>query len=113
MSSLLPSTPEQSPRRLAFARDGGAIAAICLDRRLRLIPLAGGKPRTAAVSGSSGALDTVPLNRVGEFEKKYIAYLRANHGDVLTSLRTEKKWTDAIQKTLDEAVAKFRAEFLA
>ncbi len=64
-------------------------------------------------AGSSGALDTVPLNRVGEFEKKYIAFLRANHADVLTSLRTEKKWTDVLQKKLDEVVARFRAEFLA
>jgi F-type H+-transporting ATPase subunit alpha len=67
----------------------------------------------ALYAGSSGALDSVPLNRVGEFEKKYVAFLRSNHADVLTSLRTEKKWTDAIQKKLDEVVVKFRTEFLA
>jgi F-type H+-transporting ATPase subunit alpha len=64
-------------------------------------------------AGSSGALDTVPLNRVGEFEKKYLAFVRASHGDVLESIRTEKKWTDALQKKCDEICAKFRAEFLA
>ncbi len=64
-------------------------------------------------AGSSGALDTVPLPRVGEFEKKYLAHVRANHGDVLESLRTDKKWTDALQQQLDAIVAKFRAEFLA
>ena len=64
-------------------------------------------------AGSSGALDTVPLNRVADFEKKYLAFMRSSHGDVLESLRTEKKWTDALQKKCDEVCAKFRAEFLA
>ncbi len=64
-------------------------------------------------AGSSGLLDTVPLNRVQDFEKKYLAFVRASHGDLLNSLRTEKKWTDAIQKKCDEIGAKFRQEFLA
>ena len=64
-------------------------------------------------AGSSGLLDTVPLNRVADFEKKYLAFLRASHADILTSLRTEKKWTDPIQKKLDEVGTKFRSEFLA
>ena len=64
-------------------------------------------------AGSSGALDTVPLNRVGDFEKKYLAFVRANHADVLEKIRTEKKWTDDLQKKCDEICAKFRAEFLA
>jgi F0F1-type ATP synthase alpha subunit len=64
-------------------------------------------------AGSSGALDSVPLNRVADFEKKYLAFLRSNHADVLASLRNEKKWTDALQKQCDEICAKFKAEFLA
>ncbi|MFN9333131.1 MAG: F0F1 ATP synthase subunit alpha, partial [Planctomycetota bacterium] len=64
-------------------------------------------------AGSSGALDSVPLNRVSDFEKKYLAFVRSSHADVLTSLRTEKKWTDALQKKCDEICAKFKAEFLA
>ncbi|MCU0865823.1 MAG: F0F1 ATP synthase subunit alpha [Planctomycetes bacterium] len=64
-------------------------------------------------AGSSGALDSVPLNRVGDFEKKYLAFVRSNHADVLESIRTEKKWTDALQKKCDEIVVKFRTEFLA
>ena len=64
-------------------------------------------------AGSSGLLDTVPLNRVGDFEKKYLAFMRTSHADVLTSLRTEKKWTDALQKKCDEIGQKFKGEFLA
>jgi F-type H+-transporting ATPase subunit alpha len=64
-------------------------------------------------AGSSGALDNVPLNRVAEFEKKYLAFLRASHANILDSIRTDKKWTDALQKQCDEIVQKFKAEFLA
>jgi F-type H+-transporting ATPase subunit alpha len=64
-------------------------------------------------AGSSGALDSLPLNRVSEFEKKYLAFVRTSHGDLLQTLRTEKKWTDAVQKRCDEICTKFKAEFLA
>ena len=64
-------------------------------------------------AGSSGALDTVPLNRVSDFEKKYLAFVRSNHADVFEALRKDKKWTDALQKKCDEICAKFRGEFLA
>ncbi|MBL8731976.1 MAG: F0F1 ATP synthase subunit alpha, partial [Planctomycetes bacterium] len=64
-------------------------------------------------AGSSGALDTVPLHRIADFEKKYLAFVRASHADVLESLRTEKKWTDALQKKCDEICSKFRQEFMA
>ncbi len=64
-------------------------------------------------AGSSGLLDSVPLARVADFEKKYLAFVRSSHADVLTALRTEKKWTDALQKKCDEIGQKFRSEFLA
>ncbi len=64
-------------------------------------------------AGSSGALDDVPLPRVADFEKKYLAHLRANHADVLKSIRTDKKWTDALQAQCDQICAKFKKEFLA
>jgi F-type H+-transporting ATPase subunit alpha len=67
----------------------------------------------ALYAGASGAIDDVPLNRVSEFEKQYIAFLRSSHADVLASLRTEKKWTDALQKRCDELCKQFKAQFLA
>jgi F-type H+-transporting ATPase subunit alpha len=67
----------------------------------------------ALYAGASGAIDDVPLNRVHEFEKQYIAFLRSSHADVLASLRDEKKWTDALQKKCDELCKQFKAQFLA
>ena len=41
------------------------------------------------------------------------AHMRANHAEVLTSIRVDKKWTDDLAKRCDETVKAFKAEFLA
>ena len=64
-------------------------------------------------AGTSGALDDVPLDRVADFEKKYLAHVRSNHGDVLAKIRDDKKWSDELAKKCDEMVQKFKREFLA
>jgi F-type H+/Na+-transporting ATPase subunit alpha len=64
-------------------------------------------------AGTSGALDDIPLGRVSDFETKYLTFLRANHAELLKSIRTDKKWTDTIQQQCDQLVKKFKAEFLA
>jgi F-type H+-transporting ATPase subunit alpha len=63
-------------------------------------------------AGSSGLLDTVPLDRVSEFEKQYLAFVRSSHADLFNTLRTEKKWTEAVQKQCDEIGGKFKDQFL-
>ena len=64
-------------------------------------------------AGSSGALDSIPLDRVSDFEKQYLAFLRSSHADVLNALRKDKKWTDDLQKKCDELCKSFRLQFLA
>jgi len=64
-------------------------------------------------AGSSGVLDDVPLGRVAAFEKEYLAFLRSSHADLLATLRTEKKWTDAVKTRCDEVCKQFKASFLA
>ena len=67
----------------------------------------------AGRAGTSGGLDEVPVDRVADFEKKYLAFCRANHADVLASIRDDKKWTDELKTKCDEMVTAFKAEFLA
>jgi len=67
----------------------------------------------AIYAATSGALDDVPTDRVSDFEKKYVAFARANHADVLASIRDGKKWTDDIAKSCDEMAKTFKGEFLA
>src|SRR5262249_44208237 len=64
-------------------------------------------------AGSSGALDEVPLPRVGAFEKSYLEHLRANHPALLETIRKDKKWSDELAKKFDAAVTAFKQEFLA
>ncbi len=67
----------------------------------------------AIYAATSGALDEIPVKRVSDFEKQYVAFARANHADVLASIRDGKKWTDDIAKSCDEMAKTFKAEFLA
>ena len=48
-----------------------------------------------------------------DFEKKYLAFCRANHADVLSTIREDKKWTDDLKAKCDEMVTTFKGEFLA
>jgi F-type H+-transporting ATPase subunit alpha len=64
-------------------------------------------------AGSSGALDSIPQNKVAAFEKAYLAHLRANHQALLEPLRKAQKWTDDMAKKFDDICAAFRKEFLA
>ena len=52
-------------------------------------------------------------NRVGEFEKAYSDHLRANHADLLETLRTDKKWTSELATQFDGICADFAKEFIA
>jgi len=64
-------------------------------------------------AGSSGALDDVPLAQVSDFERQYVAYLRANHEDLLAQIRVEGKWSPELAEKFDAAAAAFKKEFLA
>jgi len=54
--------------------------------------------------GSKGLLSNVPVNKVKEFEKEFIAFMESKHRDTLDTLR-EGKLTDEVTSTL-EGVAK-------
>ncbi len=77
------------------------------------VPVAVEEQVAIIYAGTSGALDEVPVNRVQEFEKGYLDYLRSSHAQLLTSVRVDKKWNDELASGFDAAVAIFRAEFLA
>jgi F-type H+-transporting ATPase subunit alpha len=64
-------------------------------------------------AGTSGGLDEVPRNRISEFERGYIAHLRANHRHLLDKIRTDKKWSDELAAQFTKVLDAFRKEFLA
>ncbi|MEM7204892.1 MAG: F0F1 ATP synthase subunit alpha [Planctomycetota bacterium] len=64
-------------------------------------------------AGSSGGIDDVPVARVSEFEKAYLDHLRANHPELLETIRVDKKWSKELASKFDDVVAAFVKEFTA
>ena len=64
-------------------------------------------------AGSTGLLDEVPVKRINEFEKAYLDHLRANHADLLETVRSKAKWTDELGNKFKAVAVDFVKEFLA
>ncbi|MDG2363515.1 MAG: F0F1 ATP synthase subunit alpha [Flavobacteriales bacterium] len=58
--------------------------------------------------GTKGLLKNVPLNKVKEFEKEYLEYLKAKHSDTLLALKNGK-YTDTETSVLASAAAEMTA----
>jgi len=61
----------------------------------------------------SGALDNVPLERVAEFEKKYLEYMRTVRPEFARAIRETGDLSDEMRARLDEETATFAGGFLA
>ena len=100
----------------AFAKFGSDLDAVTLNviekgrRNVEILKQAQNDPfkvedQVAIIyAGSKNLLRAVPVNKVKEFETEYIEFLRANHSDVLATLKSGKL-TDEVTNTLT-AVAK-------
>jgi len=61
-------------------------------------------------AGSKNLLRAVPVEKVKEFEKDYLEFLRAKHSDILETLKAGKltdEVTDTLEKVAKEVSAKF------
>jgi F-type H+-transporting ATPase subunit alpha len=61
-------------------------------------------------AGTKGLLNDVPVARIREFEKEYLAFLNTKHRDVLDGLR-DGKLTDEITATLEAVVKDLSAKY--
>ena len=62
-------------------------------------------------TGVRGFLDTVPPNKVVDFEQKFLGEMRSKHSDVLTTIRTEQALSDATEKKLASILEGFVKTF--
>ena len=62
-------------------------------------------------AGVNGYLDTLPVNKVRDFEDGLLRTFRDKHKDVLESIRSEKAITDAMMPKLKAAVDAFAKSF--
>ena len=60
--------------------------------------------------GSKGLLNKIPANKIKEFEKEYISYLRLKHKDILSTLASGKlsdEVTSTLEKVAKDLVSKY------
>lgn len=62
-------------------------------------------------AGSKGHLDSIPVNRITEFEKQFMTYMAARHKKTLTAITKEKVLSPEIEKSLETAVGEFIKNF--
>merc|ERR1712133_273779 len=67
---------------------------------------------TVVFCGVRGYLDKVAPNKVADFEEHFLTHIRANHADLLETIRTEGKLSDATEATLKEVVPAFVKSYL-
>lgn len=64
-------------------------------------------------SASTGALDDVPVNKVGEWEKAFLQFVRDRKQDLWNQLAEKKELTDDLMKAVDGAIAEFKKGYTA
>lgn len=61
----------------------------------------------------TGHLDDIPVEAVRAFERGFLAFLRAQHPEILAELRREKRLTEKVRAGLEGALAEFKRTFRA
>ena len=65
----------------------------------------------AIFAGNQGFLDDLPLDAVVRFRTEMLASIRASKPEIIETINTEKKLTDASETALKEAIAAFKLSF--
>ncbi len=58
---------------------------------------------------NNGDLDDIEVKRIQDFEKGYMACLKADHADLINGLNDEPNLTDEVTDSLNKAIADFKA----
>ncbi len=63
------------------------------------------------VAASNGALDDVPVPKVGEWEKNFLQFMRDRKQELWNQLTEKKELTDDLMKAVDAAIGEFKKGF--
>merc|ERR1712002_748217 len=83
-----------------------------LLKQIQYTPMDIAEQVTVVFCGVRGYLDKVAPHKVTDFELKFLDHIRANHADLLETIRTEGKLSDATEATLKEVVPAFVKSYL-
>ena len=77
----------------------------------RYMPMPVAEQVVAIFAGNEGFLDDLPLTSVVRFRTELLASIRASKPEIIETINTEKKLTDATETALKEAIAAFKQSF--
>ncbi|MGV8853567.1 MAG: F0F1 ATP synthase subunit alpha [Devosia sp.] len=64
-------------------------------------------------AGANGYLDSVPVNKVGDFEQSVLSALRGKYADLLTTIATDKALSDDTRAKLKSALDEIKKTYAA
>jgi F-type H+-transporting ATPase subunit alpha len=103
-----------------FASDLDAATQQQLARGARLVellkqgqyaPIAVEERVVAIFAGTNGYVDPLPVDQVGRYEQELISWLKAERADILKTIASEQKISDATDKKIRESLDAFSKIF--
>ncbi|HIS40822.1 MAG TPA: F0F1 ATP synthase subunit alpha [Candidatus Aphodovivens avistercoris] len=77
----------------------------------RYVPMPFYDQAIAIYAAGQGYLDDIPVSDVVRFRGELLDYLHASHADLVSSVETEKKFTDETKAALNSAIESFKTQF--
>jgi F-type H+-transporting ATPase subunit alpha len=62
-------------------------------------------------AGTTGFLDSVPVEKVTDYEAKMLSFMRSEHAAVLTEIRESKAFENATRDKVAEALDAFAKQY--
>jgi F-type H+-transporting ATPase subunit alpha len=107
----------------AFAQFGSELDKVTLskiERGRRMVellkqprykPMPVEKQIVSIYTGTKGHLDDIPVERVREFEERFLEFVETTYPDILEKIREVKDLTEEIESRLVEAISEFKKKF--
>lgn len=62
-------------------------------------------------AGAKGHLDDIPVNRITDFEEKFLSFMGSRYRKTLAAISKEKVLTSEVEKALEKAIEEFKKSF--
>ncbi len=103
-SDLDPATQKQLTR-------GARLVEILKQPQYK--PLAVEKQIVLLFAGTKGYMDDLEIEQAGPFEEGLYSFIENRYPDIFETIRTEKQLTDALVKSLGDAIGEYKKDFLS
>ena len=74
-------------------------------------PLSLGQQVCSMYAAVNGYMDDVPVDRVREFEERFIGYLETSKPELMSAIQEKKDIDEVVEESLKEAITAFKATF--